>query len=259
MGFLRSRKRRALRAQPLDPPLRAIVERNLVVYDSLEAEDRRELEGKIGVLLEEKSFEGCGGLELGDEHRVTVASYGALLLLHRETDYYPRLGSVLVYPSAFLAPVRHAVGDVAAIETAEERLGESWSAGSLVVSWEDAIADIEDPEGGCNVMIHEFAHQLDEEETSGDGVPTLSSAAAYRAWHDVFTREYEAHCDAIDHGRRTLLDEYAAESPAEFFAVASETFFLLPVDLRMRHPELYRELSAYYHQDPAAWPGHRRA
>lgn len=239
----------------LDDASRAVVERNLIVHPMLSAADRRELEGRTRVLLEEKSFEGCGGLDLTDEHRVTVAAYGALLLLHRDTDYYPRLDSILVYPSAFLAPVRHAVGEVAGIETDEERIGESWSAGSLVVSWEDVIADVEDAEAGCSVLIHEFAHQLDEEESLGEGVPTLENARAYRSWQEVFSREYEAHCAAVDGGRRTLLDEYAAESPAEFFAVASETFFLLPVDLRMRHPELYRELAAFYRQDPAGWAG----
>jgi MtfA peptidase len=255
MHFFRKRRRRALEAEPLDDAARTIVARNLVVADLLADSDRHELEGKTRVLLEEKSFEGCGGLDLTDEHRVTIAAYGALLLLHRDTDYYPRLGSILVYPSAFLAPVRHAVGEVAGIETDEERIGESWSAGSLVVSWEDVVADVEDPAAGCSVLIHELAHQLDEEESFGEGVPTLANAAAYRSWQEVFSREYEAHRAAVDRGRRTLLDEYAAESPAEFFAVASETFFLLPLDLRMRHPDLYRELASFYRQDPATWPG----
>jgi len=253
MRFLRKRRRRGLEATPLEASWRAVIERNLVVHDLLPQADLRELEGKTRVLLEEKSFEGCGGLDLTDDHRVTIAAYGALLLLHRETDYYPRLHSILVYPSAFLAPVRHAVGEVAGIETDEERIGESWSAGSLVVSWEDVVADLEDCDAGCSVLIHEFAHQLDEEESLGEGVPMLESAQAYRSWREVFSREYEAHCSDVDGGRRTLLDEYAAESPAEFFAVASEAFFLLPVDLRMRHPDLYRELSSFYRQDPAAW------
>lgn len=255
MLFLRKRRRRGLEGTPLDLASRAIVERNLIVHDLLSDADLRELEGKVQVLLEEKSFEGCGGVDLTDEHRVTIAAYGALLLLHRDTDYYPRLHSILVYPSAFLAPVRHAVGEVAGIETDEERIGESWSAGSLVVSWEDVVADVGDPDAGCSVLVHEFAHQLDEEESLGEGVPALDSARAYRSWQEVFSREYDAHCSAVDRGRRTLLDEYAAESPAEFFAVASETFFLLPVDLRMRHPDLYRELSSFYRQDPAAWAG----
>jgi Mlc titration factor MtfA (ptsG expression regulator) len=255
MRFLRKRRRQELEAVGLDEASRAIVARNLIVHEVLPEADLRELEGKIRVLLAEKSFEGCGGLDLRDEHRVTIAAYGALLLLHRETDYYPRLDSILVYPSAFFAPVRHAVGDVVGIETDEERIGESWSAGSLVVSWEDVIADLGEPDAGCSVLIHEFAHQLDEEESMGEGVPALESGRAYRSWHEVFSREYEAHCDAVDRGRRTLLDEYAAESPAEFFAVASETFFLLPVDLRMRHPDLYLELASYYRQDPACWAG----
>lgn len=255
MRFLRKRRRRELEALAFAEQWRTVLARNLVVHDALPAADLRELEGKAHVLLEEKSFEGCGGIDLSDEHRVTIAAYGALMLLHRDTDYYPRLASILVYPSAFLAPVRHAVGEVAGIETDEERIGESWSAGSLVVSWEDVIADLEEPDAGCSVLIHEFAHQLDEEESMGEGVPTLQSRDAYRSWQKVFSREYEAHCDAVDGGRRTLLDEYAAESPAEFFAVASEIFFLLPLDLRMRHPDLYRELSSFYRQDPAAWAG----
>jgi Mlc titration factor MtfA (ptsG expression regulator) len=253
MRLLRRYRRRALERSPLGASERVIVARNLVVYDSLSTVDRAELEGKLQVLLAEKSFEGCGGLVLDDEHRVTIASYGALLLLHRRTDYYPRLESVLVYPSVFLAPVRHPVGAVAEIATEEERLGESWSAGSLVLSWEDALADIEEPDAGISVIIHEFAHQLDEEDPTGEGVPSLGSRAEYKVWHEVFSREYEAHCEDVDRGCPTLLDEYAAESPAEFFAVASEAFFLIPVDLRMRHTELYRRLADYYRQDPATW------
>ena len=253
MRLLKRRRRGTLERTPLGESERAVVARNLVVYDLLSEDDRRELEGKTQVLLAEKSFEGCGGLELTDEHRLTIAAHGALLLLHRDTDYYPVLDSVLVYPTAFLAPVRHPVGAVAAIETEEERLGESWNAGSLVLSWEDALADIADPDGGISVLIHEFAHQLDEENTTGEGVPTLGSRAEYKEWHEVFSREYEAHCEDVDSGRRTLLDEYAAESPAEFFAVTSEAFFLLPLDLRMRHPDLYRRLAEYYRQDPASW------
>jgi Mlc titration factor MtfA (ptsG expression regulator) len=133
MWFLRKRRRRALESEPLTASERSIVVRNLVVYGLLSPADRSELEGKTRVLLAEKSFEGCGGLELDDEHRVTIAAYGALLLLHRDSDYYPILDSVLVYPTAFLAPVRHPIGDHAAIETEEERLGESWNAGSLAL------------------------------------------------------------------------------------------------------------------------------
>jgi Mlc titration factor MtfA (ptsG expression regulator) len=255
MRFLRRRRRRELEAMGLDETSRAIIARNLSVHLALTDIDLRELEGKTRVLLEEKSFEGCAGMDLTDEHRVTIAAYGALLLLHRETDYYPRLDSILVYPSAFHAPVRHPVGEVASIDLEEERIGESWSAGSLVVSWEDVLDDLADPDAAYSVLIHEFAHQLDEEESMGEGVPALVSGRAYRSWEEIFSREYQAHCDAVDRGARTLLDEYGAESPAEFFAVASEAFFLLPLDLRMRHPDLYCQLASFYRQDPATWAG----
>ena len=229
-----------------------IIDRNLPVADLLSLSERAELEGKARVLLEEKAFEGCGGLELTEEMRTTVAAHAALLITGRDTTFYPRLGSVLVYPSSFVAPVRHPVGD-AEIETAEERLGESSAEGAVVISWEDVLADLADPDAATSVILHEFAHQLDDENPGSEGCPVLERRRSYAEWAQVFSSEYDLHVADVEAGRPTLIDEYGAESPAEFFAVAVESFFLLPVDLSHRHPELYAQLAVYFHLDPAAW------
>jgi len=253
-GFLRDRRRERLRAEPFPAEWREILERGFPLYGRLPAEDRRELEGHVRVFVEEKSFEGAGGLEMTDEVRVTVAAQACVLLLHRDTDYYPRMRSVVVYPAAYVAEHRSAEGGVVT-EGVEARLGESWSSGAVVLSWGDVRAGARDLRDGHNVVFHEFAHQLDLEGGGVDGVPELEGASAYRAWARVFAAEYlELRRDAAQ-GRRSVLDDYGATDPAEFFAVATEAFFEKPLALRRKHPELYAELASYYLQDPAGAAG----
>jgi Mlc titration factor MtfA (ptsG expression regulator) len=246
------RRRRRLAKAGLSGEQSAVVSRNLPVSELLSDADRRELESAMGVFLAEKSFEGCGGLELTDEIRTTVAAHGCLLLLRRDTDFYSRLDSILVYPTTFVAPVRHAIGD-AEIEDEEERLGESSADGAIVIAWEEVLEDLAAPDAGCSVLIHEFAHQLDEEYPDGEGAPLLASASMYAEWARTFSEAFEAHVEDVDVGRPTLIDEYGAESPAEFFAVCVECFFLLSVEMSLRHPALYGRLSEYFSQDPASW------
>ena len=249
-GFLRRRRRERIRARPFPAEWRAVLERGFPLYGRLSPEDRRELEGHVQVFLEEKSFEGAGGLEMTDEVRVTVAAQACVLLLHRDTDYYPRMKSVVVYPRAYLAAQRSVEGGVVT-EGHQARLGESWSSGAVVLSWGDVRAGARDLRDGHNVVFHEFAHQLDLEDGGVDGVPELEGGSAYRAWARVFSAEYlELRADARK-GRRSVLDDYGATNPPEFFAVATEAFFEKPLALRRKHPELYAELAAFYRQDPA--------
>ncbi len=246
------RRRRRLAGGNLSAGQMAVVDRNLPVAQLLSDADRSELEGAMCVFLAEKNFEGCDGLELTDEIRTTVAAHACLLLIHRETDFFSRLDSILIYPSTFVAPVHHQIGD-AVIEDEEERLGESSADGAVVVAWEEVLDDLAAPGAGSSVLIHEFAHQLDEECPEGEGVPLLERGSMYEEWSKTFSAEYDAHVEAVDLGRPTLIDEYGAESPAEFFAVSVECFFLLSVELSLRHPDLYARLASYFSQDPAAW------
>jgi hypothetical protein len=230
----------------------AIIERNVPYYRTLNSPDRRELQGHIQVFLAEKRFEGCGGLELTDEIRVTIAAQACILLLHRDTDYYASLRTILVYPDPYIARVARRLPGGIAIEGHEVRLGESWVAGAIVLSWDDVLRGALDIHDGHNVVFHEFAHQLDAESGSADGAPDLPRRSMYLAWARVMKAEYAHLLDDLAHHRDTLLDGYGGTSPAEFFAVATECFFEKPVQLEKTHPALYDQLKLFYRQDPAA-------
>ena len=249
--FLKRRRRDALRAQPFPEAWREILDRDVAYAAKLGKADRAELEGLIQIFLAEKNLEGCGGLELTDEIRVTIAAHACLLLLHRPARYYPRLVSVIVYPHAYVADHVEYDEDGVTTEGAEERLGESWDRGVVVLSWDDVQAAARGADGCRNVVLHEFAHQLDSEDGTVEGSPALGHPSEYDAWARILGREYERLQEAAESGRPSILDEYGATSPAEFFAVATECFFTRPTLLLVKHPELYRELTVYYQQDPA--------
>ncbi len=202
------------------------------------------------VFLAEKKFEGCGGLELTEEMRLTIAAQACILILHREHDFYPLLDSILVYPEAYVTDEEVVEEDGLVSEDDEERSGESWSQGALVLSWDDVALDSSDPQDGWNVVFHEFAHQLGDETGSEDGVPILPDRERQHAWADVLGREYDALVRDVDRGRHTFLDEYGAEDPGEFFAVITEYFFEKSAQLKIKHPELYEQLRLFYGQDP---------
>lgn len=249
------RRRARLRAEPLPAEWRAILDRNVPLRARLSPEDRAELEGHVSVLCAEKHWEGAGGLVLTDEIRVTIAGQAALLLLHREVDDpYPDLDTVLVYPRGWRSDARH-VQDGIVAEGVEARLGESWKRGLVIVAWDAAKRGGADPDDGQNVVLHEFAHQLDTEAGAADGAPALPERAMYGPWARVLGREYEALIDALHRGRPTTLDAYGATNPAEFFAVVTEHFFERPRRLRQRHPDLYEQLKGFFRQDPAEWDG----
>ena len=248
---LRAWRRRRLVQKPFPEPWRSVLERNVPLYRHLEAPDQRELEDLVKVFIAEKSFEGCGGLEVDDEVRVTIAAHACILLLHRETDVYPELRAILVYPHAYIAQsAQHVEGGIV-IEGRQARLGESWSYGTVVLSWDDVVRAASDVHDGHNVVLHEFAHQLDNEAGFADGAPRLPKRSMYVAWARVLGHEYRDLVDRIQHHRPSFLGEYAATNPAEFFAVVTELFFEKPEALERLHPALYEQLRAFYQQDPA--------
>jgi hypothetical protein len=193
-------------------------------------------------------------LELTDEIRVTIATQACLLLLHRRSDYYPRLVTILVYPSGyFVGGERHVEGHIWE-EGRSGRLGETGRAmGSMVLAWDAAKAGASDPSDGQNLVLHEFAHQLDFEDFVADGVPALGSRSAKQSWAEVMKVEFAALRAADQTGISTLLDTYGATNPAEFFAVSTEAFFERPGALRRRHPRLYAEMQRFFRQDPALY------
>jgi Mlc titration factor MtfA (ptsG expression regulator) len=254
LGFFKEQRRRRLRKQPVSEQWRAIISRNLPFFDRLSLADQKELLGHVQVFLEEKRFEGCDGLRLTDEIRVTIATQACLLLLHRKTDYYPRLVTILVYPSGFIVEQeRHVEGHI--WEGGREgRLGETGrQMRSMVLAWDAAKSGARDPSDGKNLVVHEFAHQLDFEDFAADGVPTLKSRTDRLSWSQVMKMEFAALRAADETGIPTLLDTYGASNPAEFFAVTTEAFFERPRALRRQHPRLYAEMERFFRQDPAQY------
>lgn len=252
-GFLKRRRRRKIRERPFPPEWLAIIERNFPFYHRLPPDDQRELQGLIQVFLAEKRFEGCGGLELTDEIRVTIGAQACLLLLHRDTDDYPRLITILVYPSTYVAETIAAGPGGTVMEGRSTRLGESWSRGVVVLAWDSVRHGAADIRDGHNVVLHEFAHELDREDGQAEGAPVLPRRSMYVAWARVLGGAYEKLQQDARRGRRTVLDRYGATNPAEFFAVATEAFFEKARTLKCKRPELYEELKEFYRQDPAAF------
>jgi len=255
-GFLKERRRARLRAQPIPVAWRRVLEQKFPLYLRLSAADRRELESHIQVFLAEKRFEGCGGFKITDEVRALIAAQACLLLLHRETDYYPSLRSILVYPDTFVIKTGRLEADELTDRQVRSALGES-GRGAVVLSWSATLADTVEPADGKNLVLHEFAHQLDEEDGVVDGAPLLPAESIgqrhfrYVVWARVLRAEFERLRSDGESGRETVLDGYGAATPAEFFAVATECFFEKPHQLEKKHPELYDELKQFYRQDPA--------
>lgn len=250
-GFKRRRRER-LKKQAFPPEWLKIIERNVPYYLTLTPAEQQELQGHVQVFLHEKRFDGAGGLAITDEIRLTIAAQACVLLLHRETDYYPDLYSIVVYPHHYFAEktVRNPDGTVS--EGMEARLGESWHRGEVVLSWNDVLHGAHDPHDGRNVVFHEFAHQLDSEDGTVDGAPKMPKHSMYLPWARVLTKEYKQLIEDLEHHRRTCLDNYAATNPPEFFAVVTEMFFENPYRLKKCHPELYEQIKGFYRQDPAS-------
>ncbi len=251
MFLLKKYRRSRLMQQEFPAKWLSILDRNVPYYRSLSVDEQKELQGLIHIFLNEKQFEGCGGLEITDEIRVTIAAQACILLLGRETDFYPTLRSILVYPTAYIAPVKKVDSDLLVTEGLEARFGESWSHGYVILSWDDVLRGASDIHDGHNLVFHEFAHQLDEESGAADGAPVLPQHSMYIAWARVLSREYEQLIESIDQNRPTLLDHYGATNPAEFFTVVTEFFFEKPVELKKFHSELYEQLMLFYQTNPA--------
>ena len=248
---LKNRRRGRARARPFPDEWLAAIKRSVLFFRRLSQNDRNELLGHIQVFLGEKRFEGCGGLELTDDIRVTIAAQACLLLLHRATDYFPHLVTILVYPSTYMVDeTRHVEGPIWE-DGKTARLGETGRRmGTLVLAWDAAKSGAADPADGKNVVLHEFAHQLDYENGAEDGAPALATREQQLSWRNVMQIEFASLRAADETGIPTLLDTYGATNAAEFFAVSTEAFFERPRALRARHPNLYAELERYFRQDP---------
>jgi Mlc titration factor MtfA (ptsG expression regulator) len=250
-AWLKRRRRDTIRQRPFPAEWRAIVKKNVPYAARLPPADQEELVGHVQVFLAEKHFEGCAGLSITDEVRLTIAAQACVLLLHRRTDYYPNLVSILVYPTTYLVPGGRRGADGLVVDTPEARLGESWARDVVVLAWDSVLSAASDIHEGHNVVLHEFAHQLDQEDGVGDGAPILAQRSLYVGWARVLGHDFDQLVRDTERHHRTLIDHYGATNPAEFFAVVTETFFAKPRQLRAKHPALYRQLQQFYLQDPA--------
>lgn len=247
-------RRRRLRGAPFPQVWRRLLQRRVPYLRRLPPDLRLQLNGHIQVFLAEKDFIGCRGLVITDEVRLVIAAQACLLLLNKpQPAYFPRMRQVLVYPGAFRVDRRHT--DEAGVVTEEQQVlsGESWSQGQVILSWHDVLEGAAVPDDGYNVVVHEFAHQLDQENGEANGTPPLRRRADYARWSRVMQHAFSILQKQVDRGEDTLLGDYAATDPAEFFAVASEVFFALPERLQEAHADLYRELAHYYRVDPLSW------
>jgi Mlc titration factor MtfA (ptsG expression regulator) len=249
-GF-KKRRRKRLTSEPFPDQWLEIIERNVPYYRLLLEVDQKELQRHIQIFIGEKRFEGCGGLKVTDEIKVTIAAQACVLLLHRKTDYYPGLKSVLVYPRSYVVPRVPKFIDGILLEGPDIRLGESWRRGSVVLSWDNVRRGSADIHDGHNVVFHEFAHQLDSSGAKGDSSPVVQNYSTYIAWARILEKDYHKLRHDVRRNVATFLDEYGAKNPAEFFAVATECFFEKPKELEELHPDLYNELKNFYQQDPA--------
>jgi len=242
-SFFRRRRRRRWMKQPLSDSQRDLLAARVPAYRRLADPLRRSLEDRVKVLVAERSFEGCDGLSLTEEMKLSIAGHAAVMLLGTRGYFFDSVHAILVFPDVI---ERYEDGVVSQV------VGEAWDGGNVVLTWPEVLL-ASDPDDGRNVVIHEFAHHLDGLDGEMGGSIDFPDHRDQERWERVAGEEFDHHVRAVDAGRSTLLDPYAALNPAEFFAVASETFFERPKKMRSHHRELYVLLSKFYGTDPLQW------
>ncbi|WP_379545783.1 zinc-dependent peptidase [Qipengyuania sp. DSG2-2] len=243
--------RARLLATPLTEQQRAVTMRLVPILRRLPASLRPALEGRINLFLDQVTFHGNNGLEVSEEMKLSIAAQACLLVVNSPA-WYETLRTVLVYPSAFQTHRGNHDGFVVH-ENRHTLLGESWARGPVVLSWADALHGGLDDSDGHNVVIHEFAHQLDALTGHTDGIPILRKGQAYAGWEAAMLDAFNVHLERVQSGRETLIDPYGATGHEEFFAEAIVTFFEKPQALREQEPALYDQLSELLALDPARW------
>lgn len=246
-------RRLRVRRRPFPAAWRDVLRRRFPQFALLPADLQLQLKKHIQVFIAEKPFIGCNGLQVTDEMRVLVAAQASLLQLNRRAGMFPRLRQVLLYPGAFVVQRAQHGGAGLVHEGRQVLLGESWQQGQVILSWDDALAGAADPADGRNVVIHEFAHQLDQESGPANGAPFLGRRDRYARWAATLNQAFGQLQRALALGEATLIDAYGATSPAEFFAVASEVFFERPAALASEQPALFDELTQFYRVNPLSW------
>jgi hypothetical protein len=254
LDWFAKKRRRKLMEAPFPPAWEDVIRRNMAHYCLLDDTVRRHLRELISVFITEKFWEGCGGLELTDEIRVTISAHACLLLLNIPHHYYKNVETIIVYPSQVMLPERR-IGffeiPLEPVASPSPITGQAFEQGPLILVWNAVLESIRYAGSGYNVVYHEFAHKLDMQDGLANGTPQLKCLAKYRDWVKTCSREYLRLLKDVEKGKETFLDEYGATNEAEFFAVATEHFFDQPRPMIQHAPELYRVLKEFYNQDPA--------
>lgn len=253
MPLFRYLKRKWLLKKPLPDEWEDIIHKKVPVIHRLPGHLQERLKQRAVILIDEKHFEGCGGLELTGEMILVIACYASVLILEEPADYYGGLQSILVYPEDYLAPFHEEYEGGIVSEGYESRSGEYWGAGNIVLSWKDIQRDLYSLSTGNNLIYHEFSHLLDDRYGLTAGISAEGTALRDDEWTQIVAKAYRRHLRDTATGRYSVVSAYGATSPAEFFSVATEVFIEKPSGLKSYMPGLYSMLSAFYRIDPVSW------
>ncbi len=256
VSFLKARHRRTLTERPFPDAWAETLVRDVPYTILLTDDELADVRNTIAIIIDEKYWEGCGGLDVTDQMRVVIAAQAAIMLLHLDsTDYLHNVRTFLLYPAAYVQS-QERIGSDGLVHSGSANLGEAWYNGPVVLSWGDAIAASQSPGRGRNVVMHELAHTVDMLTGSTNGTPMLRDRGDYARWHAVMSDAFQSLRAGWNSGRKDVIRPYALTNVAEFFAVTTECFFDAPGSLRAAHPKVYEEFARFWGQDPAArpWP-----
>ncbi len=253
-GFKKHRRRRLMH-QSFPDEWFSILQKNVPYFAHLTPPLQQKLQGLTHIFLDEKRFEGCAGLEITDEIRLTIAAQACILMLGIDdlSSFYEGLRSILVYPKSYVAKFKNTNNSFFVEEGFQQRQGEAWSHGNVVLAWDDVKRGASDIHDGQNLVFHEFAHQLDYEYGATESTEYAYDESRHLTWARMLGKEYKKFLRSLERHQKTPIDEYGATNPAEFFAVVTECFFEKPKELRKKHLYLYKQLSEFYQQDPASY------
>ena len=238
--------------KPFPTEWKSILEKQWPIYLRLPKELQDQLEQLTLLFIERIDIRGAEGLKITDEIRVLTASQACLLLVNQNTFFPDKLRSVIIRPKGYTATKQEAYGGIHT-EKNIQVLGQSWESGLVVLSWDNTKSGAQNTKDGRNLVLHEFAHQLDQADGLADGAPILGSKEQYKQWRKVCTRVFSDLQQKVESGDKTVIDYYGATNPAEFFSVTTETFFEKPYYLKKKRPELYKLFAEYYKVDPLTW------
>lgn len=247
----KAQKRQALLQTSLTDAQHAIILDEVPLIRRVPPALGAKLDGKISLFLDQVDFIGCDGLDVTQEMKLSIAAQACLVIVNTDA-WYDTLRTILIYPGAFKSK-RVDYNGYVATERETVRLGESWARGPVILSWQHSDEGAADSRDGHNVVIHEFAHQLDNLTGETNGIPILSPDQSFADWARVFSDGYTRHLDRIEKGAKTVIDPYGAEGHEEYFATALEVFFEQPAQLKEDEAEVYAELKKLLRLDPASW------